>query len=142
MGVSGLLLLTPIFYVLNDSLKGFTPIVDSTGKITGYKTKAGADTVFPFSNKSFTFTVSYSKYKIDIDVKAYSSLKISRNTVHPYSNLYIDADGANIYTCLAGTSGSEGKTINISSYNSISIYTDFHTTYYEVQGHVVTIELT
>ena len=28
---------------------GFTPIIDSTGKITGYKTKVGADTVFPFS---------------------------------------------------------------------------------------------
>ena len=28
---------------------GFTPIIDDTGKITGYKTKVGADTVFPFS---------------------------------------------------------------------------------------------
>ncbi len=28
---------------------GFTPIIDSTGKITGCKTTAGADTVFPFS---------------------------------------------------------------------------------------------
>lgn len=31
------------------SLGGFTPVIDETGKITGYKTKAGADTVFPFS---------------------------------------------------------------------------------------------
>lgn len=36
---------------LNNNLKGFTPILDSTGKITGYKTKVGADTVFPFSGK-------------------------------------------------------------------------------------------
>lgn len=34
---------------LNSSLGGFTPVIDETGKITGYKTKAGADTVFPFS---------------------------------------------------------------------------------------------
>ena len=43
---------------VNNSLGGFTPIIDGTGKITGYKTKAGADTVFPFSsvaNGTFTF---------------------------------------------------------------------------------------
>ena len=32
---------------------GFTPIIDSTGKITGYKTKVGADTVFPFSDNDY-----------------------------------------------------------------------------------------
>ena len=36
--------------MVNNSLGGFTPIIDSTGKITGYKTKVGADTVFPFSS--------------------------------------------------------------------------------------------
>ena len=36
---------------LNSSLKGFEPIVDDTGKITGYKTtQGGADTVFPFKS--------------------------------------------------------------------------------------------
>lgn len=35
---------------LINNLKGFTPVVDSTGKITGYKTDVGgAGTVFPFS---------------------------------------------------------------------------------------------
>lgn len=34
---------------LNMNLGGFTPIIDETGKITGYKTNVrGADTVFPF----------------------------------------------------------------------------------------------
>ena len=33
-----------------DKLGGFEPIIDETGKITGYKTKVGADTVFPFTN--------------------------------------------------------------------------------------------
>ena len=36
-----------------DRLGGFTPIIDSTGKITGYKTEAGADTVFPFNRGNF-----------------------------------------------------------------------------------------
>ncbi|MCM1232988.1 MAG: hypothetical protein NC489_22920 [Ruminococcus flavefaciens] len=36
-----------------ENLHGFTPILDSTGKITGYKTAVGgADTVFPFSGES------------------------------------------------------------------------------------------
>lgn len=36
-----------------DRLGGFTPIIDSTGKITGYKTEVGADTVFPFNRGNF-----------------------------------------------------------------------------------------
>lgn len=37
---------------LSNNLQGFTPIVDeTTGRITGYKTKVGADTVFPFSSE-------------------------------------------------------------------------------------------
>ena len=35
-----------------ENLGGFTPIIDETGKITGYKTSVGgADTVFPFSGE-------------------------------------------------------------------------------------------
>lgn len=34
---------------LNNKLAGFEPILNSAGKITGYKTDiGGADTVFPF----------------------------------------------------------------------------------------------
>lgn len=52
---------------LSNDLKGFAPIIDSTGRITGYKTQAGADTVFPFSsvikgestfNSSSAFTIA------------------------------------------------------------------------------------
>ena len=44
---------------INDNLKGFEPILDDTGKITGYKTNVGgADTVFPFSSgKAYRITV-------------------------------------------------------------------------------------
>lgn len=43
---------------VNSSLKGFEPILDDTGKITGYKTEiGGADTVFPFSGSAIKDTV-------------------------------------------------------------------------------------
>lgn len=38
-----------LYTSLSSDLGGFRPIVDSTGRITGYKTTVGADTVFPFS---------------------------------------------------------------------------------------------
>lgn len=43
------LVAAPVVAELNDKLKGFEPVCDSFGKITGYKTAGGADTVFPFS---------------------------------------------------------------------------------------------
>lgn len=41
------------------SLGGVSQFIvdDSTGKITGYKTKAGADTVFPFSGGNFKLVI-------------------------------------------------------------------------------------
>lgn len=57
---------------LNNNLKGFTPILDSTGKITGYKTQAGADTVFPFSDSS--------SYIESITIFGFGN----RNTDNPY----------------------------------------------------------
>lgn len=43
---------------LINNLKGFTPILDESGKITGYKTDVGgADTVFPFSG-DYQITIS------------------------------------------------------------------------------------
>lgn len=51
---------------LNNSLGGFTPVIDETGKITGYKTKVGADTVFPFSSiKTQTITQSVSMQAVE-----------------------------------------------------------------------------
>lgn len=49
-----------------NNLKGFEPILDSTGKITGYKTAlGGADTVFPFSGN---YTL---KFRLTINTKGY-----------------------------------------------------------------------
>lgn len=60
------------FEEVNNNLKGFTPILDSTGKITGYKTQAGADTVFPFSDSS--------SYIESITIFGFGN----RNTDNPY----------------------------------------------------------
>lgn len=50
---------------LNNNLKGVEFITDTTGKITGYKTKTGADTVFPFSGGDYEITINllFSKIK-------------------------------------------------------------------------------
>ena len=65
------------WFSVNSSLKGFEPILDDTGKITGYKTEiGGADTVFPFSNPFYN-AVNYKDYD-----------KLSGNT--GYTNFYVD----------------------------------------------------
>lgn len=46
----------PLLPPLNDNLKGFEPVLDSSGKITGYKTAlGGADTVFPFKKSTVLY---------------------------------------------------------------------------------------
>lgn len=46
------------FSPLNSSLESHPTFqYDETGKITGYKTKAGADTVFPFSGGNFKLVI-------------------------------------------------------------------------------------
>lgn len=42
------LVAAPVVAELNNKLAGFEPVCDASGKITGYKTAGGADTVFPF----------------------------------------------------------------------------------------------
>lgn len=69
---------------INSSLGGFTPVIDETGKITGYKTKAGADTVFPFSGASGTLVIEYSysicvRYRKDYVWKNHASNTITGN---------------------------------------------------------------
>ncbi len=65
--------------LLNNNLKGFTPILDSTGKITGYKTQAGADTVFPF--KGSPVTVVNNQSFTTLFLSKSSGLKISERGI-------------------------------------------------------------
>ena len=61
---------------INSNLKGFEPVLDDSGKITGYKTDlGGADTVFPFSRpevikkyKSNSYSpINECSFDIDLD---------------------------------------------------------------------------
>ena len=86
-----------------ENLGGFTPMIDSTGKITGYKTEAGADTVFPFSSNIYGrgwHIANCSSMSINIDFKdipGWKSLTLNDfiwapsgvlTTSHPYAGGY------------------------------------------------------
>ena len=111
---------------LNDSLQGFTPVVDeTTGEITGYKTKVGADTVFPFK-KGFTDNIvmkgCYSN--ATFDVSSFRSVKVDIKTIHPLVNNYIYIDDVKVYEKLASTNDNEppvSLSFDLTSKKNISI---------------------
>ena len=67
---------------LNTNLGGFTPVIDETGRITGYKTTAGADTVFPFKG-----VLQGVKMLGNVDLIAVGT-KNSVNVSELYPNIY------------------------------------------------------
>lgn len=103
---------------LNNNLPQF--IYDSTGKITGYKTLGGADTVFPFkSDISFLFYAkdsvdgtdqSYNmNYYLEFDIANYSSIEfknvsISGTRSKNYLYVYFDGEKSPDYSILRDTS--------------------------------------
>ena len=125
---------------LNSSLKGFEPIVDDTGKITGYKTtQGGADTVFPFksgpeiinlgtvSNGTRTFDLAgydgYENFTVDNFIIAIASLSASIsfnvNTRGGAASTSTSASYAKSYDATTGTltiSGG-GSSASASSYS-------------------------
>ena len=78
----------------NKNLGGFTPVIDETGKITGYKTSVGgADTVFPFSSgiplfSSYGFNKDYNIIYFNIDkfskVKYNCTSRVATSGVYPF----------------------------------------------------------
>ena len=101
---------------LNNSLGGFTPIIDSTGKITGYKTKVGADTVFPFSsvaNGTFTFIHGGSSNVVDTglsDINGFVYFGNSSDKGWAFSGLYLKNVDSTISNLLGNTAMSESST--------------------------------
>ena len=81
---------------LNDKLAGFEPILDSTGKITGYKTNVGgADTVFPFIGE-LTARVTWSSTGHILD-KRYQIVSDSEGSVpNGYFDIKISEKGVSI----------------------------------------------
>ena len=88
---------------LNNSLGGLTPIIDSTGKITGYKTKVGADTVFPFSNaKQQTGSLTHHSGNIySVECKNAIVVCVSPGNTNLYGVCVIN-DGQKIYETWTG----------------------------------------
>lgn len=79
---------------VNSSLKGFEPILDETGKITGYKTQAGADTVFPFSD--------------GVDFQKASIIKQATNTSNSLGNLSMTLKTTTKHTIITSVKGGNG----------------------------------
>lgn len=78
---------------------------------------------------------------ITIDVSNYSTFSFTSIVLHPYVNMYITADGTNIYTKLASTDYTgETKTFDVSNVNKIRIYNTPHSSYVE-KGYQLDITL-
>lgn len=81
----------PVVAELKNKLSGFEPICDASGKITGYKTAGGADTVFPFSDikyKRGTFTISLTTAYTLVDVGFRPKFIYARLTSYPGNQSY------------------------------------------------------
>lgn len=123
---------------LNESLGGVKKfIVDPvSGKITGYQTEAGADSVFPFSSGGITIKEWYGKLNggynyITFDTKNLSTMSIGNysNATLSQTNLklnkqaveYMDTDGS--WKTLSELTAKSGLSdLDISLYDTIRIY--------------------
>lgn len=74
---------------VNTNLGGFSPVIDETGKITGYKTKAGADTVFPFKSFSIDDPI-LAEYMSK--ASANSSEYLNTNSIEACGKQYINSE--------------------------------------------------
>ncbi|MDE5865116.1 MAG: hypothetical protein K2H31_00725 [Lachnospiraceae bacterium] len=107
-------------------------IYDSSGKITGYKTQAGADTVFPFSRNTLPETLTYELSPPEVSTTPNTSLKLPNvgynslsirtlSTFFPATRVYDMSDGSYWGTEMSFVSGENGREYNISNCNSIRI---------------------
>lgn len=78
-------------------LGGFTPVIDETGKITGYKTKVGADTVFPFSDNGF-------------NLKSITLVSTTSGSNAANRSMAFSAKKDCLYACIYGARGSGSAT--------------------------------
>ena len=98
---------------VNSSLKGFEPILDDTGKITGYKTEiGGADTVFPFNGNKQSKTVSFTTTSSDKN-NGYKNVVVTFDDLIKVQSYTIDnfVDNFRIASIINGTVS--GNTVNL-----------------------------
>lgn len=106
---------------LNNKLGGFEPICDSTGKITGYKTAGGADTVFPF-NTGFKKAKVTLRYIVTlhrtVDGSKRSPLTIS--CIITNNNGILSISESHTYSGISGVYDTQGFGVDI-GFNGASI---------------------
>lgn len=122
---------------LNRSLGGVTQFVvdETTGKITGYKTEVGADTVFPFSGGEILYSGILSSTKNTssgdtdentnvFDVINYSKLTITYSVICPYGSttnkFKIVGDNTELLSVAKGAT--DTLELDISNYSAIKLY--------------------
>ena len=112
--------------------------VIGTGKDNETKYNEGVESV----NTEFKSThITGCNSDVTLDVSDYSTFSFSLTVLHPYVNMYITADGTNIYTKLASNSYTgETKTFDISNVKKIRIYNTPHDSY-TVKGYQLDITL-
>ncbi|MBD5463241.1 MAG: hypothetical protein HDR24_09335 [Lachnospiraceae bacterium] len=86
-------------------------IYDSTGKITGYKTPGGADTVFPFKNSGGDGSVSI------ITSSASNATSLNVSNINGYENFTIDNFGF-VITAPIGSDGTVAYIGHHDNYNT------------------------
>lgn len=106
---------------LNNKLAGFEPVCDSTGKITGYKTAGGADTVFPF-NTGFKKAKVTLRYIVTlhrtVDGSKRSPLTIS--CIITNNNGILSISESHTYSGISGVYDTQGFGVDI-EFNGASI---------------------
>ena len=95
------------------------------------------------SNTEFKSThITGCNSDVTLDVSSYSTFSFDLTVLHPYVNIYITADGTNIYTKLASNSYTgETKTFDVSGIEKIRIYTTQLNESYVVKGYQLDITL-
>ena len=106
---------------LTNKLAGFEPVCDSTGKITGYKTAGGADTVFPF-NTGFKKAKVTLRYIVTlhrtVDGSKRSPLTIS--CIITNNNGILSISESHTYSGISGVYDTQGFGVDI-EFNGASI---------------------
>lgn len=116
---------------LSDSLGGFTPVIDSNGKIIGYKTEAGADIVFPFKSD----TIYYLGEGTSFDISSYSGYEdftVDNFIISRKDNYDGKKTFSGTLTCSTGGS----RYANLYVTKSYDEGTGILTAYYKVKGGV------
>lgn len=109
------------FAELYAKLGGFEPICDSTGKITGYKTAGGADTVFPFNTgfKKAKVTLRYT-VTLNTSVDGNRTAPLTVECIINNNNGILSISTSHTYPGISGVYSSQGFGVGI-SFNGGSI---------------------